>query len=85
MAPPALVQRNDDGGWDFDACGVLPAFDPARRNGATARVNATEGDTDDDDDTPVIATANGVCAYKKRLERRREVDAADPSRGCTDA
>ena len=61
--PPALVQRNVDGGWGFDASGVLPVFDPDRRNGATARVNATEGDTDDDDDTPVIATANGVYAY----------------------
>ena len=61
--PPALVKRNDDGGWDFDASGVLPAFDPERRNGATAQVDATEGDTDDDDDTPVIVTANGVYAY----------------------
>ena len=61
--PPALVKRNDDGGWDFDASGVLPAFDPERRNGATAQVDAKESDTDDDDDTPVIATANGVYAY----------------------
>ena len=32
LRPPALVQRNDDGGWDFDACGVRR---PARvRSGA---------------------------------------------------
>ena len=42
------------------ACGVLPAFDPKRRHGASASVAAKEGDTDDDDDTPAIATANGV-------------------------
>ena len=54
------MKRNDDGGGDFDASGVLPAFGLERRNGASASVDAIEGDTDDDDDTPAIATANGV-------------------------
>ena len=60
--PPTLAKRNDDGGWELDASGVLPAFDPEVRNGATAQVGTIEGDTDGDDDTPAIATANGVYA-----------------------
>ena len=57
------MKRNDDGGWDFDASGVQPAFDPERRHGASASVDVNEGDTDDDDDTPAVATANGVYGY----------------------
>jgi hypothetical protein len=57
------VQRDDDGGWEFDASGVLPAFEPERRSGAAADIDETDDDTDDGADTPTIVTANGVCAY----------------------
>ena len=49
-------------GWDFDASGVLSAFDPERQHGASASVDSNEGDTGGDDDTPAIVTANGVYA-----------------------
>ena len=57
------MQRDDGGGWEFDASGVSPAFDPERRSGATIGVDETDGDTDDDADTQTIITVNGVCAY----------------------
>ena len=58
-----MVQRDDDGGWEFDASGVLPAFDPERRRGAMTDIDETDGDTDDDADTQTIITANGVYTY----------------------
>ena len=45
------------------ACYRRLAFDPERQNGASANVDAKEGDTDEDDDMPAIATANGVYAH----------------------
>jgi hypothetical protein len=46
------------------ACYRRLTFDPEWRNGgSSANVDAKEGDTDEDDDTPAIATANGVYAY----------------------
>ena len=42
---------------------MQPAFGPERRNGAVAIMDVTDGDIDDDTDTPTIVTANGVCAY----------------------
>ena len=60
--PPTLVQRDDGGGWGFDASGVLPAFGPERRSGATTDNDETDGDTNDGADTQTIITANGVCA-----------------------
>ena len=63
LRPPTLMKRNDNGGLDFDASGVLPAFDPDWRNGTSTNVDAKEGGMDDDDDTPAIVTANGVYAY----------------------
>ena len=57
------MQRDDGGGWEFDASGVLPAFEPERRSGAATDINETDGDIDDSADTQTIVTANGVCAY----------------------
>ena len=61
--PPTLVQRDDGGGWEFDASGVLPAFGPERRSGAATNIGEIDGDTDDDADAQTIVTANGVYAY----------------------
>ena len=41
--PPTLANRNDDGGWELGTSGVLLAFDPEVRNGATAQVGTEEG------------------------------------------
>ena len=45
------------------ACNRRSAFDLERRNGAAANVDVTDHDTDDDEDTPTIVTANGVYVY----------------------